>query len=241
MYDLKRLSSTEVLDIGSALRDIGSQATSFEEAAQKISDFLYTQLTDAQTGRPTCALVRVYKTVTYAEINTDLRKIADQALGETRASQDMKCLVLFGTTGVHSRWNARTHSVNHQVIPLPSEAVVTQLPMIAQLIRQFGLTLGAVVRPDPRLLTDDENKRYGIFYVEQAHNSPYIPAQQEFVVAYGIQSVLGFGGLFASGDLYAIVLFSKEPIPPATAALFKTLPIEAKLALSTFKKDNTFT
>ncbi len=38
-----------------------------------------------------------------------------------------------------------------------------------------------------------EEKKYGVLHVPNAVGSQFIPAQQEFVIAQGIKSVVGFG------------------------------------------------
>lgn len=103
--------------------------------------------------------------------------------------------------------------------------------MVAQLVRQLGLEVSSVVEPDPAVIVDLMQKTFNIFYVPEAPNSPHIPAQEDFVAPYKVKSALGFGGLIPSGDLFAVVVFSRVPIRPETAELFKPLALSAKLAL----------
>jgi hypothetical protein len=53
--------------------------------------------------------------------------------------------------------------------------------------------------------------------------------------ALGVKSVLGFGGMLPSRDLFAVILFSKIHIPRAIAELFKTLGLIIKLANQSFR------
>ena len=92
-----------------------------------------------------------------------------------------------------------------------------------------------VIKPDPKLLLDTEQKTYNVFYVPDALGSPYIPAQQEFVVPCGIKSVLGLGGVFPSGDIFAIIMFVRVPITEEVADLFKTLALNIKIAVLPFE------
>jgi hypothetical protein len=112
--------------------------------------------------------------------------------------------------------------------------------MISQFIRQLGLEIGTVLEPDPELVVDLEQTTFNVFHVPQAAGSPFVPAQTEFVIPYGVQSVLGFGGMLASGNLLAIIMFSKTPIPRDTADLFKTLALNAKMALLPFEGKAVF-
>src|SRR5262249_27941617 len=107
---------------------------------------------------------------------------------------------------------------------------VEGMPMVQQLLRQFGLDVGSVVGPDPRVLLDLSQRTYNVFHVEEALGSPYIPGQ-DFVVADGIHSVIGFGGLFPTGDLFAVILFTRARIPPETADLFRTVALNVRLGL----------
>ena len=239
MYDLIRFNLSDSVMLGKTLRNLGRSSTTFEETADKIAHLLYAQLIDPQTGQPACALVRFYKTHNYANLDQPLQHIAQRSLGQMSPNAAMKCLVLLGTAGDRPTWNVRTQSVGHQVIPLPSEEIVAQSPMIAQLILQLGLPLNVLIQPDPALLADLTDKRYKVFYVPQALGSPFIPAQ-EFVIRYGLQSVLGFGGLLASGDLFAVILFSRVIIAPEKMVLFKEIAMDAKVAVDSFVQNQTF-
>jgi hypothetical protein len=79
-----------------------------------------------------------------------------------------------------------------------------------------------------------------VFYVDRAEGSPYIPAQTEFVQPQRIQSVLGFGGLLPSGELFATILFTRTYIPREVADLFKTLALNVKVALLPFVDRRVF-
>lgn len=55
-----------------------------------------------------------------------------------------------------------------------------------------------------------------------------------------IRSVLGFGELLTSGDLFAVILFSKVAVPPSTASLFKWTSFHARIAVDTVDPKTTF-
>lgn len=234
MYDQARFALSDMTASGIVLRKLGLGAESMEEAANRIVRYLYDHLMDQHTGEKSCALVRFYKTHPYGELDAELREFVHGVLGYPPESTGMKCLTLLATAGEKPEWNSRTNSVGHKAIPLPGEKTVTQLPMISQLVNQLGLEVNAVLEPDPTLLVDLEEKMYNVFHVPEAVGSPYIPAQEEFVSPFGIQSVLGFGGMLPSGNLFAIILFSKVHIPRETANLFKTLALSIKVAVLPF-------
>ncbi|HAN93487.1 MAG TPA: hypothetical protein DCQ33_15600, partial [Nitrospira sp.] len=54
------------------------------------------------------------------------------------------------------------------------------------------------------------------------------------MLKYGIRSVLGFGAPLPDGELFSIILFSKDFIPESTATLFKPLALCAQIALAPY-------
>ncbi|MDX2241810.1 MAG: hypothetical protein NW224_14080 [Leptolyngbyaceae cyanobacterium bins.302] len=240
MYDLKLFSLSDMTECGAALRKLGAGAHSMEEVADCVVQYLYEQFQDDQTGQSPFALVRCFKTHPYGELSPDLHAFAKMMLGNHGESPSMKCLTLLATIGDRPEWQTRQASQGHQAIPLVSEQLVAQSPMISQLIRQMGLEIGAVLEPSPDLIMDLEQRTFNVFLVADAIASPYVPAQAEFVIPCGIRSVLGFGGMLPSGNLIALVLFSKCPISHETADLFKTLALNIKMAMLPFDRNRVF-
>lgn len=231
--DLGNFDLAAMLRCSSGLRGAAQGAPSLEEAAGAVCRYLYQELGDGGEGRA-CVLVRFYKTHPYGELTPELQRFAKRAFGAVAISPPepaMKCLTLLATVGDEPAWNDRRASEGHQAIPLPSPHVVERAPMIAQLIREFGMDLGSVVRPPGDLVRELGGKSYGVFHVEDAAGSPYIPAQEGFVDRYGIRSVLGFGGLLPTGDLFAVILFSRVHVPVASAERFRPLALELKSCL----------
>ena len=70
-----------------------------------------------------------------------------------------------------------------------------------------------------------------VFHVAEAKGSFFVPAQEEFVIHFDIESVLGFGGVLPSKEFFTVTLFSKQKISRETAELFKPLATSVKLAL----------
>jgi hypothetical protein len=234
-YDLTNFTIHDMTKCGKVLRTIGKGAKSMEETADRIVHHLYDNLVDGQSGNRACALVRFFKTHTYGKLDPELQGFSRNMSENNSVSPEMKCLTLLATVGENPEWNSRKTSKGHKAIPLPSEQTVHQIPMIRNLIAQLGLSIGMVIKPDPKLLLDTEQKAYNVFYVPDAPGSPYIPAQKEFVIPYGIKSVLGFGGVFPSGDIFAVIMFMKVPITEGVADLFKTLALNIKIAVLPFE------
>jgi hypothetical protein len=229
-FDLSDFSLIDMLQCGRGLRQASAEATTVSSAAQAIVEYLYEEC-GHPSGARSCALIRFYKTYPLADLEPRLQDFAKRQLGGIDASGGMKCLTLVATIGQEPQWCDPRQSVDHQAIPLPSAQMVEGAPMIAQLIREMGLEIADVVAPDKELIHESEGRSYNVFHVERALDSQYIPAQESFVRRYGVRSVLGFGGLVGEGDFFAVIMFSKGPIPAASAARFRNIALDVKAVI----------
>lgn len=234
-FDLADFNLANMLRCGRGIRRAAQGASSISGAADTIVRYLYTDSGTLPDGRRTCALVRCYRTMAYGSLDRAQRAFADGLMRVPLASPDMKCLTLVATVGDEAAWCSPATSRGHRVIPLPSPEIVEQAPMIAQLIRQMGLDIDSVVRPQQDIIPALAGRTYNVFHVEQAVGSPYIPAQQDFVVPYGVRSVVGFGGLLRSGDLFSVIMFSRLPITEESAGRFRTIGLDVKAAFFRFE------
>lgn len=239
MFELTDFSLKDMTECASALRRMGAGSTSMEETAQKVVQFLYDNLRFRESEERSCALVRFFKTHPYADLEPELQAFAKKTLGD-EPSAETKCLTLLATAGETEKWNSRHFSAGHQAIPLPGPEMVQRSPMIAQLIRQLGLDIGSVVSPDPSVVIDLSQKAYNVFFIPEALGSPHIPAQADFIQKFGICSVIGFGGLLPSGNLFATIVFSKTAIDHEVADLFRPLALSLKMALLPFDGGRIF-
>jgi hypothetical protein len=240
MFDFGRFTSQDMQNCAIALRNMGDGATNMEDVANRMVQYLYQSLIDPQTGRSSCALVRLFKTHPYGELSEDLQRAACDVLGGRPANLSTQCLTLLATAGDEPHWNVRQLSTGHQAIPLIDRDFVDQAPMISQLIQQFGLDIETVIEPAPEVLVDLDRKTFNVFYVPEALGSVHIPAQRNFVIPYHIQSVLGFGGMLPTGNLFAIIMFTKSLIPQSTADLFKWIAAYARISIIGFEQGKIF-
>ena len=229
-FDLRTFELHDMLRCGLDIRQAARGAPSLEAAATAVVKYLFGAFRDPESSDPQLALVRLYKTQPYRELEPDLRIVAKAALGEAPRDEGMRCLTLMATAGVEEDWNDRRRSQGHRAIPLASVRMVHRAPMIAQLIEQMGLDVEHLVQTDSSVVGDSEGRTYNTFYVETALGSPYIPAQKEFVVPFAIESVVGFGGVLR-GEMFAVVMFSRVAIPPGAANRFKNIALEVKAVL----------
>jgi two-component system NtrC family sensor kinase len=209
-----------------------------EEYAGRIVHYLYGEFT--KSGTRQCALVRFFKTHPFGDLQKEQRTFARRMLGNVGPTQSLVCLTLLATAGDESDWNSRHTSRGHMAIPLVSEGMVANAPMISQLITQFGIDVGRVVRPQRHTILDQEQTLYNVFYVEDAHGSPHVVAQNEFVIPYGIRSVIGFGGMMASGLMFATIMFTRVHVPREMADRFSTVALGVKRGLLRLVKAPVF-
>ena len=239
MYDLARFGLSEMTRMGSDIRRLAHGASSMEEVSGRLCRLLYDHLRDGPDARA-CALVRTFVTAPYARLDDEQRGFARGLLGEDPAPA-MKCLTLLATAGEESAWNERRRSAGHLALPLPSPESVSRSPMIAQLIRQLGVEIDPLLAADPTLLMDAEQHSFNVFHVSEARGSEYIPAQQQFVIPYGVRSVVGFGGVLPPGELFATIVFTRVAVSRETADLFRTLALNVKVAMLPFAGARVFT
>ncbi len=247
MYDLGQFGFSDTMGLRGELRDVFAQRepATIEAGAERLVRLFHRELVDAD-GRPACALVRLYKTHPFAELDDDLKAFVLAQSPEAGTVEDLRCMVLVATAGEELDWNDRRLSKGHRAIPLNSAEAVQAAPMVAGLIQNLGGDIATVVQPTPFLLldlrsrTEVANRVQSVFFVPTALGSPYIPAQDGFVKPYGICSVLGFGGLLSTGDLVAMILFSRVPISKATADHFNIISLNFKLAMLTLARKPLF-
>ena len=77
-----------------------------EDAATKIVNYLYDNITDSSGNRAN-ALVRLYKTHPYNQLDSGLQGFAQGILGSA-PSDDTNCLTMLGTVGDKEDWTATT-------------------------------------------------------------------------------------------------------------------------------------
>ncbi|TKD07342.1 hypothetical protein [Polyangium fumosum] len=229
MHDLSTFSLDDMISFGAMLRGLGEGARSMEDTAGRVVRALYENLGRPATGARSCALVRFFETERFDALPAERRRFALRMAACDALAPDTTCLQLLASAGDEPAWNDPRASAGHLAIPLPSEEALAQMPMIAQLCTQLGIPTGSVLRPS--WFTEKAEQTYDVFHVEHAATSPYVPAKASFVERHGIRSVVGCGGVLPSGQMFAVLLFSKVHVTPATAQLFRPLALAIKLAI----------
>ena len=234
MYDFGDLKMSDVIRMGIDIRALGKSAHSMEAAANELVNYLFDHFVDRRTGEKTCAMVRFFKTHSNTNLPAPLQEFPGKLLTEPPVPAVFKCLTLLATTGLEETWKSRQASYGHQAIPLPSQEVVNRIPMMRNLVKQMGMDIETVIQPDPGLLMDLSKKTFNVFHVPEALGSPYIPAQDDFVKPYGVRSVLGYGGILPSGNVFIVIMFTRVPVRDDIANLFNTLALNVKMLVLPF-------
>jgi hypothetical protein len=237
--DVTDVTVGAMLRTGIALRRTLRDCPTLESAADSVVRYFYDHCVNSRTGARSCPLVRFYKTHPLGSLEPELRTLASDQMEDATPDDTMRCLVLLGTAGDEPAWNSRHLSRAHRIIPLPSAKIVREAPMIARLLEDLGVDLESLAEPRAEAPVS-EARTYDVFHVEDALGSPAIPAQSEFVIPHAIRSVVGFGGVLRSGELFAVVLFSRAHIPFASAQRFRTLALDIRSALFPLGDDKTW-
>lgn len=232
MADLSNLEISDVMSLGATLRTLGtSDVESMEDVSRRVVEVLFKRLMRGDSADPALALVRLYKTHAYSALAPDLQAFATRILGGSAPAPDSKCLVLLASRGTEPEWNDRFKSAGHRAIPLPDPEFLARLPMVAEVLKQFGLDANRVLKPSATTISEMERRQFDVFLVPQARGAACIPAQEDFVVRCGIESVLAFGGALPNGELFVTILFSRVPIPRHVGDMFAPLALGVKLSL----------
>jgi CheY-like chemotaxis protein len=197
----------EIEKYAQVLRELGGKCSSTEAIAMDAVSYLYNRFGEDGPNHH-CALMRFFRTIAYSDLTPYLQDKVKEQLG-TEPPPSTNCLTLLATRGIEPEWNDRQASRSHQVIPLVSEQMIVEAPMIAQLIQTLGIDVANVVEPVPGIFLKPKDKKYHTMYVGEAKSTRAIVSQKDFVIPFGIRSVIGFGGLLPTGDMFAAIMFMR--------------------------------
>ncbi|MFX0071217.1 MAG: hypothetical protein ACFFAO_09020 [Candidatus Hermodarchaeota archaeon] len=214
----------DIRDLSNTIRDSLEGQPTVEAAGQKFVTTMYDMLKES------IVLLRLFVAIQYRELPRNIQSFADKLAGTAniKLQPDNYVLTLFGTIGQESGWHVRASSQGHQGIPLPTGDFVAAIPMMSALLEQLGFNLGWI-RGEPDIVAQHVGKLMGSFYVADAATTKdskgrNIIAAQDFVRKYGVKTVFGFGGGFASGGkMLTVICFLNETIEKKQAVYFQSL------------------
>ena len=238
-----QLSIAEIINLSEHFKKKCTGFSSFEEVAQGLmAIFGSTFITEG--GKNSVVLSRFFKSCTYGELPDDIRDYIRNKSTEKNFSSNDKYLTLLGSYGELDNWKDRKLSKNYIAMPIHSEHMLEKFPMLSAVFNQIGLKPFRLKQTDKSIIMNGDYKQYGVFCVENADGSKQIPAQAEFVRPYSVKSVFGFGGIYSTSNVYAVIIFSKERISREIAKLFlgfnpaiKQITLAHEVTKNIFKTD----
>jgi hypothetical protein len=215
---------------------VGDRRT-LASAAQALADTVFPAFEES------LVLVRVFATVPFGELPAANREFVRALLRARRVEAPLPAgtpvLSLMGTRGLREDWNDRMNSRAHVGIPLSSAAFVDEIPMIARLLSEFGLTIVGLDDGGARIVRSVVGNLSGMFYVADARTETdaqgrLVISAQDFVAEHGVRTVFGFGGAYMLERSYvAVILFARETVPAEHAR--ELAPLSSALKAATMR------
>ncbi|MBI3925046.1 MAG: hypothetical protein HY319_05860 [Armatimonadetes bacterium] len=187
---------------------------SVEESCALLCSALYEQCR-APGGGASLVLSRVYLALPFSALDSGGARFVRENFGVDPAPSDL-FLALLGTRGDAPEWCDRKLSRGHRAIPL-NRHTATTVPMLARCFQQIGFDLDTILQAEEGIHLEGLSRSFGVFHVEDALGSPYVPAQDEFVKPYGVKSVVGSGTMLPNGAISIWIGFARQPIERGSA------------------------
>lgn len=227
--NVRNLSIEEIFKLSHVIKEQCKDLPSMEEAAHMLMKIFYESIV-SEEGKSAFVLARFFKTCPYSKLPGDVQQYVREKNWQDTTNPETLYLTLLGTWGDLEAWRARSSSVNYKAFPVFDPDIFQKFPMMTAVFSQIGFNKILPTTPDKSILLDERDEKYGVFCVEKARGSKFIPKQNDFVEPYSIKSVFGFGGLYSSGNVYAVILFCRETVNRDCAKLFLSLNPAIKMA-----------
>ncbi len=223
-FSVSDFSLSDMMTCGAWIRGLSQHHASQSEYAKALVRIFH-QHFQSDDGESEFALVRVFHSKRFKNLTPELQTMARSRSSDVE--DDTICLSLLATVGDQPEWCEVENSKSHRTIPLNNAETVRRLPMMSRLFKQLGISfngLGQIQSNDEVLVADT-----GVFHIQQAQGSEFVPAQEQFVEPFGIQSVVGFGDILPNGNLFVVIGFVKHEISAKVALLFSHLSHSTRL------------
>ena len=227
MTSLKDVSWPEIDRLRDAVE--ASKPVSIEAAAETFVNAFFASFTDI-------VLVRLFVVIPVARVPEHERAFAARFAGEDpRFGPSTRVLTLLGSRGREAAWNDRRVSRGHLCIPLIDRSFIEAAPMIAKLLADIDVDLGAFDDGRPIATRKLLGGKNGMFYVPDATTvmdtmGRYVIADRAFVEKYGVRTVFGMGGAYMDGTLVTTLVFATDMIPQLMVDRFPSLISNFKMA-----------
>jgi len=237
---VNELTLAKTFELSQFIKGKCKDKSTLEETAQELMKTLY-QIFITDSSKSAIVLTRFFKSCSYCDLPDDIQGYIKQKEDRAIIPPQDKYLTLLGTYGDLEEWRHREKSENYKAFSLNDSNVFYKSPMLSAVFNQIGFTIPTATEPNNGVIVDKQDIDYGLFYVEDAKDSKFIPKQAEFVVPFGVKSAFGFGGHYVSTDVYAVIIFYRENISLKIAKLFLSLnPVIKLLTLRHVLTENIF-
>lgn len=209
------------------VRQLISESDSLPAFLQAISTLLQQSFVNELTDTPEIVLARCFISRPFASLSIEDQMLVRTQYGGDEILPTSPFLVLEGSAGVVEGWNAPKQSSRYRVVPLNVPEFASRFPMFAEVLRQLqfvvaGESVGA-------LDIESVGSSTQVFSVNGAVGSPFIPAQDEFVVPFGIRAAVGCGGVFGEGQCFVLLLFTRVAISERAMELLRLIALSIRL------------
>jgi two-component system, NtrC family, sensor kinase len=235
MYDLDRFTLKDMTECGATMRKLGDGCHSMEEVAQRSVSHLYQHLGSGDKSDRACVLAHFFVTQLFGDLTTGLQRVVHSATDITLV-RETPCLTMLGSIGSKPEWCRSDGAYKAEdVLALPDPALSERYPVVAQLIARFDLPGAFSVPYNPDLFVEEPGRSYDVFYLpDVSKEAALFSTQEDFFHDHKIKSVVGFGGLLPSRNLFAIIVYSNVPISKQVALAFRPFALNTKIALLPF-------
>jgi DNA-binding CsgD family transcriptional regulator/GAF domain-containing protein len=218
---INELTLQKVFEFSAHTKKHTAGLSTVEDVCQSLTQSLYQTFSNSN-GQSEFALCRIFKSCSFGDFPKELKTHIRQKT-KTRLVNETKHIALLGTFGETKEWCSISNSKNHKALPLNDPNAIKNFPMMLALFNQIGFEISQNQKTGPILFLKKEDHDFGLFLVEKAEGNSLIPDQEDFVIPLGIKSVFGFGGMFSTGNIFAVIIFSKKRIKKNQAEIFHSL------------------
>jgi len=221
-FSLAEFSLADMVSCGNAIRSLLATLDEGQSYSDAVVRYLYDHIVDSE-GKPAFCLIRTFLLHPYDSLTPKQQEKAIQIYPSLTANSP--CLTLEATFGDETHWRDVADSKGHQVIPLPTNEAMLEMPMVAEMVRSLKFA------PFDSGGENSAVDEHGVLHVNEAVGSKFIPAQEEFVKPYKVESVVGFGKTLPDQSMFAVLCFSRLPISRDVADMMSHIGQCVKIGL----------
>jgi serine phosphatase RsbU (regulator of sigma subunit) len=228
---------SDVVAYCTGVRDATTGATTMEDAATRMVRYLRSAFRTTH-GRSAFRLGRFFNTAPWADLPDDLRAAVRPAGSAGPEPAGVRSLILLGMDGERPEWRNRREPAGLPPMLLESVTTAAANPLLTTFVREVGIDLEVFVHGH-RDERDRRRSDFGVLHIEDATDPARMPLQ-DFVAEHGIRSIVGFGWLQPTGNVAALVLYSRVRIDADAALMLRIIGASLKLALLPFTEAPMF-